>query len=86
MTKIVGIIQPFDNYQSLYVYEDGNKKGSVICNLKDIENSIINAVEKYNATEVDLHGSSQFNRGLAAKIERIRAKEYSNLQFKINIA
>lgn len=85
MTKIVGIIQPFDVMQTIYVYEDGNKKTSAPCNINDLAEHIVKLAAEHHVSEVDLHGSVQYNKGLAALIDVKRATEYEDLDFKINI-
>lgn len=40
MKKIIGIIHPFDLYQILYVYEDGNKIEARKVKVEDIPSTI----------------------------------------------
>lgn len=40
MKKIIGIIHPFDIYQTFYVYEDGNKLEIVQTKMDDIPDTI----------------------------------------------
>ena len=36
MKKIIGIIHPFDIYQTLYVYEDGKELENIQTRMKDL--------------------------------------------------
>lgn len=40
MTKIIGIIQPFDHTQNFYVYQDGNKIETVPFTLENINDTL----------------------------------------------
>ena len=41
MRKILGIIHPFDIYQTFYVYENGNKLEIVQARMKDVPSTVL---------------------------------------------
>jgi len=41
MKKIIGIIHPFDIYQTFYVYEDGNKLEITYTKIDDIPDTVL---------------------------------------------
>ena len=72
MKKIIGVIQPFDMYQTFYVYEDGNKLEIVQTRMNDIADTIFELSKAYDVYQVDLSGSEHFAKGI---IKQIREKE-----------
>ena len=60
MKKIIGIIHPFDIYQTFYVYEDGNKLEIVHTKINDIKDTVYELYRMYDIYQVDLSGSEQF--------------------------
>lgn len=48
MKKIIGIIHPFDIYQTFYVYEDGNKLEIVKTKMGDIPKTIFELSQTYD--------------------------------------
>ena len=48
MKKIIGIIQPFDIYQTFYVYEDGNKLEIIQTKINDIPKTVLELSAVYD--------------------------------------
>ena len=41
MKKIVGVLRPFDLYQTIYIYEDGNQIDAFESTIDDLPNNIL---------------------------------------------
>ncbi len=77
MKKIIGIIHPFDIYQTFYVYEDGNKLEIVQTKMKDIPNTVFELSHAYDVYQVDLSGAEHFNKGIIRQIQEEEMTRYS---------
>lgn len=80
MKKIIGIIHPFDIYQTFYVYEDGNKLEIVRTKISDIPDTVFELSRAYDVYQVDLSGAEHFTKGV---IKQIQEKKSLNIM-KIN--
>ncbi len=78
MKKIIGIIHPFDAYQTFYVYEDGNKLEVVQTTIENIPDTIFKLSQAYDTYQVDLSGAERFNRGIIKQIKEKESIKYSN--------
>lgn len=77
MKKIIGIIHPFDIYQTFYVYEDGNKLEIVQTKMKDIPNTVFELSHTYDVYQVDLSGAEHFNKGIVRQIQEEEIAKYN---------
>lgn len=77
MKKIIGIIHPFDIYQTFYVYEDGNKLEIVQTKIGDIPDTIFELAHTYDVHQVDLSGAEHFNKGLIKQIQEAEITKYN---------
>lgn len=82
--KIIGIIHPFVNQQTLSLYDDGEEIESVKVELSQIPETIFRLAESYGVSQIDFSGSEQFIKGI---IKQIKTKEFTkynanNLIFK----
>ena len=61
--------------QHLYVFEDGEKIDEATVSLSDVENTVLDFINKYQITDVDIAGPKQFNQkigqGLITKYSAI---------------
>lgn len=75
MKKIIASIRPFDMQQHLYVFEDGEKIDEATVSLSDVENTVLDFINKYQIIDVDIAGPKQFNQkigqGLITKYSAI---------------
>ena len=78
MKKIIGIIHPFDAYQTFYVYEDGNKLEVVQTTIENIPDTIFRLSQTYDTYQVDLSGAERFNRGIIKQIKEKESIKYNN--------
>lgn len=83
MKKIIGIIHPFDIYQTFYVYEDGNKLEIVQVKMDDIPDTIFQLSHTYDVYQVDLSGAERFIKGIIKKIQEKEFTKYN--ENKLNI-
>ena len=77
MKKIIGIIHPFDMYQTFYVYEDGNKLEVVHTKMNDIPDTIFELSNTYNVYQVDLSGAKRFSEKIIKKIQEKEFVKYN---------
>lgn len=83
MKKIVGVIHPFDMYQTFYVYEDGNKLDIVQARINDIPDTVFELSKIYDVYQVDLSGSTHFIKGIINQIKEKENTKYN--ENKLNI-
>ena len=83
MKKIIGIIHPFDMYQTFYVYEDGNKLETIQTRVKDIPDTIFELSRAYNTYQVDLSGAEHFTEGIIKKIQEKENTKYNEHKLTI---
>ena len=76
MKKIIGIIQPFDIYQTFYVYEDGNKLEIIQTKINDIPKTVLELSAVYDVKQVNLVGAVHFSKGLEKKIKEEELNQY----------
>ena len=68
MKKIIASIKPFDMQQYLYVFEDGEKIDEATVSLSDVENTVLDFINKYQITDVDIAGPKQFNQKIGQEL------------------
>ena len=83
MRKIIGIIHPFDIYQTFYVYENGNKLQIVKTRVKDIVDTILQLSQTYNVQQVDLSGAKHYIKGLIKQTQEAEMLKYNQNKLKI---
>ena len=84
MKKIVGIIRPFDMYQTFYVYQNGNKLDYLKIRVSDIPDTVLALSSQYQTYQVDLSGSKHYIEGIAKQIKQKEAEKYSENNLIIN--
>ncbi len=77
MKKIIGIIHPFDIYQTFYVYEDGNKLEIIHAKINDIPDTILELSQTYDVYQVDLSGAKQYNKKIVKQIQEKEITKYN---------
>lgn len=87
MTKIVGIIQPFDITQHLYVYQDGKKICSKTFALHDISNTLFKLCKNYNTNIIELSAPHHYLQGLIQSIKKDeqRQREVEQITFRCSL-
>ena len=83
MKKIIGIIHPFDIYQTFYVYEDGNKLEIVHTKMSDIPDTILELSHAYDVYQVDLSVAEHFAKGIIKQIQEKEIAKYKEKKLTI---
>lgn len=83
MRKIIGIIHPFDIYQTFYVYENGNKLEIVQARMKDVPSTVLQLSQTYNIDQIDLSGAKHYIKGIIRQIKEQEFLKYSENKLKI---
>lgn len=68
MKKIITILQPFTLNQQVLVYEDNNKIDIAQTTIDNINNIILDFVNKYNITQIEFLGPTAFSTQLGQKL------------------
>ena len=77
MKKIIGIIHPFDIYQTFYVYQDDNKLEDIQIKINEIPETIFELSRIYDVYQVDLSGSEQFIQKIIKQIQEKEITKYN---------
>ena len=77
MKKIIGIIHPFDMYQTFYVYEDGNELELIQVRMNDIPDTILELSKVYDVYQINLSGSNHYTQNIIKQIKEKEATKYN---------
>lgn len=83
MNKIIGIIEPFQKQQQLYIYKDNVKVEAITTTLDTIVNDISDLIKEYAIEEVDLKGPDKFSKKFGKEIKESMLSKYSNSSIEI---
>lgn len=83
MKKIVSAIQPFVMTQEIIVYENGNKIDIISTTIENFSETILNAVNKYNITQLEFLGPKKYAQGLGNKIKEAEMLKYNTNKIEI---
>ena len=83
MKKIIGIIHPFDLYQILYVYQDGNKLEARKVKTSEIPETIFELSQTYDINQIDLTGAKHYNSGIIKQIQEKELLRYNKNKLTI---
>ena len=84
MKKIVGILQPFDIYQTFFVYENGNKIDYAKIRISEIPDLVFALSSQYETNQVDLAGSEHYIKGIIKQIKEKEMEKYNQNKLIIN--
>ena len=84
MKKIVTMLQPFTINQNIIVYENGNKIDLIEVNMDNINEAILNLVEKYNIKQIDFVGAKQYAKGIGNQLEKNELVKFGKSELEIN--
>jgi hypothetical protein len=85
MVRLIGIINPFDAQQNMFVYEDSNKIDAETFEIDKINEIIFKLTKKYDTKEVSLAGSKQYLRGLIKRFKEAEFTKYNENTIQIDI-
>lgn len=77
MKKIIGIIHPFDMYQTFYVYEDGDELELIQVRINDIPDTVLELSKVYNISQIDLSGSNHYTQNIIKQIKEKEVTKYN---------
>lgn len=83
MKKLIGAIQPFDKFQTFYIYNDGQIIDNFQSSLQELPRILLQKVKNYQIEEIALSGSKSFLEGLTEKI--INKEPYYFTKNKVTI-
>lgn len=81
--KIIGLLQPFDLKQNIYVYEDGNKIEIIETKVDNFTSEMLQLINKYKIEDIELAGPKKYTKGIGTKIQEEYIKNYSNNNLNI---
>ena len=82
--KIIGMLQPFDTKQIIYVYEDNNKIDVVEATIDNFATVVSNLANKYGISDINLTGGpKQYIKKIGDQIKEEGLTNYSNNQIEI---
>lgn len=81
--KIIGLLQPFDLKQNIYVYEDGNKIEIIETKVDNFTSEILQLINKYKIEDIELAGPKKYTKGIGTKVQEEYIKSYSNNNLNI---
>ena len=81
--KIIGLLQPFDLKQNIYVYEDGNKIEIIETKVDNFTSEMLQLINKYKIEDIELSGPKKYTKGIGTKVQEEDIKNYSNNNLNI---
>lgn len=81
--KIIGLLQPFDLKQNIYVYEDGNKIEIIETKVDNFTTEILQLINKYKIEDIELAGPKKYTKGIGTKVQEEYIKNYFNNNLNI---
>lgn len=81
--KIIGLLQPFDLKQNIYVYENGNKIEIIETKVDNFTSEMLQLINKYKIEDIELAGPKKYTKGIGTKIQEEYIKNYSNNNLNI---
>lgn len=76
MKKIVGILQPFDMIQKVFVYDQGHQINAKECSLEDFPKVLFAFADNYEIDTINLSGPSFFVDKIQQDIKNAAITEY----------
>lgn len=83
--KIVGVLRPFGLEQDFYVFEDGEKIDSAYLTIDEINEKLIEFIEKYDVKQIDLSGPKTYSKGIANNFRKAELVQYNKNEIEINL-
>ena len=87
--KIIGLLQPFDLKQNIYVYENGNKIEIIETKVDNFTSEMLQLINKYKIEDIELAGPKKYTKGIGTKVQEEyikNSKMYKSLGFTIGLA
>ena len=81
--KIIGLLQPFDLKQNIYVYEDGNKIEIIETKVDNFTSEMLQLINKYKIEDIELSGPKKYTKVIGTKVQEEYIMNYSNNNLNI---
>lgn len=83
MKKIIGVLQPFDAMQKIFVYEQGHQINSKECLLEQLPTALFIFSNWYETDTINLSGPSFFIEKVKQDIDAESIKKYGYKKLNI---
>ena len=83
MKKIIGVLQPFDAMQKIFVYDQGRQINAKGCPLEQLPNVLFTFANNYEIDTINLSGPTFFVDKVKKDIEKEAIKEYGYKKLNI---
>ena len=81
--KIIGMLQPFDTKQIIYVYEGNNKIDVAEATIDNFATVVSSLANKYDILDINLAGPKQYTKKIGNDIKEQEITKYNNSQITI---
>lgn len=84
MKKIIGVLNPFDLYQTFYVYDDNQCISTFQTTIEALPEQLLIESKKYNINNIDISGSKTYVQGIINRITKAEIEKYSTHNLILN--
>lgn len=78
MKQICLIVQPFDLFQRIVVYDNNNLIGETQVTMSNLPNRLCDIAKDYNVTEIKISGPINYTKHIEQKIKEKEIEKYEN--------
>lgn len=78
MKRICLIIQPFDLFQRIVIYNDDKLVGETHVAMNNLPNRLCDIAKDYNITEIEVSGPVNYAKHIEQKIKEKEIEKYEN--------
>lgn len=78
MKQICLIVQPFDLFQRIVVYDNNNLIGETQVTMNNLPNRLCDIAKNYNVTEIKMSGPINYTKHIEQKIKEKELEKYEN--------
>lgn len=78
MKQICLIVQPFDLFQRIVVYDNNNLIGETQVTMNNLPNRLCDIAKDYNVTEIKISGPINYTKHIEQKIKEKELEKYEN--------
>lgn len=78
MKQICLIVQPFDLFQRIVVYDNNNLIGETQVTMNNLPNRLCDIAKDYNVTEIKISGPINYTKHIEQKIKEKEIEKYEN--------
>lgn len=78
MKQICLIVQPFDLFQRIVIYDNNNLIGETQVTMNNLPNRLCDIAKDYNVTEIKISGPINYTKHIEQKIKEKELEKYEN--------